>query len=399
MKKLITFLIILPSLVLTFSFQTIQAISESDFNAIYGNHVYYEPGVQSGCSSLSAGGVDGFLRALAQQESGGNITAENTESTASGKYQYLNSTWRSRYAIYGPASDYSRAKDAPEEVQDAVAYIEYAKKFQDYDNDLFKLALSHFYPVAITDESKLDIIPEGNVITPREYAEGVIEKINNGVGSDIPLLYRDAPEFSEWLEKAGIDTSKIGSSNLGCATGELESVAEIAKQYVGRQEENASNCGDEINLFFESMGEECGFPWCALFVRFVFDEAGLTLGTTTNSSLALGEWFEENKFFFTVDEPYMPQVGDVFVRERGVEGSNQGHTGIVVEVNGYSITTVEGNISNQVMERTYSDYRTMHRIVGYGRLVDADTVDPIAGYDPLENLPSGSSGNTNLSEQ
>lgn len=44
-------------------------------------------------------------------ESGGNITAQNPTSTASGKYQFLDSTW----AGYG---GYARAKDAPESVQD-----------------------------------------------------------------------------------------------------------------------------------------------------------------------------------------------------------------------------------------------------------------------------------------
>jgi hypothetical protein len=47
-------------------------------------------------------------------ESGGSLTVQNPHSTASGKWQILDSTWNN----YG---GYSRAKDAPEAVQDARA--------------------------------------------------------------------------------------------------------------------------------------------------------------------------------------------------------------------------------------------------------------------------------------
>jgi hypothetical protein len=47
-------------------------------------------------------------------ESHGNLTAQNPNSTASGKWQILDETW----AGYG---GYSRAMYAPEEVQDAKA--------------------------------------------------------------------------------------------------------------------------------------------------------------------------------------------------------------------------------------------------------------------------------------
>lgn len=49
-----------------------------------------------------------------QRESGGNITAQNPTSTASGKWQFINGTW----AGYG---GYAEAWMAPEHVQDAKA--------------------------------------------------------------------------------------------------------------------------------------------------------------------------------------------------------------------------------------------------------------------------------------
>lgn len=62
----------------------------------------------------------GFLACVRRHESGGNYQAKNPVSTASGAYQYLNSTWQTMSARAGH-SGYSTARSAPPWVQDAVA--------------------------------------------------------------------------------------------------------------------------------------------------------------------------------------------------------------------------------------------------------------------------------------
>lgn len=59
------------------------------------------------------------LESIAAAESGGDYGAQNRSSSASGKYQVLSSTW-------GGYGGYSRARDAPPEVQEAQAHELYA---------------------------------------------------------------------------------------------------------------------------------------------------------------------------------------------------------------------------------------------------------------------------------
>lgn len=154
-------------------------------------------------------GVDRFLQVLAHQESGGNPKAANPGSSARGKYQYITSTWHAHAKDYYPPADaYSTADVAPEAVQDALAKIEYTEKFVAFGSDLFKLAISHFYPAANSDPSKLDDKIGSNSITPRGYANSIINKIKTGVGIGIGLHYIEAPEFKTFFNQISTEGSE-----------------------------------------------------------------------------------------------------------------------------------------------------------------------------------------------
>ena len=62
----------------------------------------------------------GFLACVRRHESGGNYQAKNPSSTASGAYQFLDSTWRTMSARAGHGG-WGSARYAPPWVQDAVA--------------------------------------------------------------------------------------------------------------------------------------------------------------------------------------------------------------------------------------------------------------------------------------
>ncbi len=61
-----------------------------------------------------------FLSCVRARESKGSYTAQNPSSTASGAYQFLDSTWRN-VSVRSGNPGYSRAAHAPWYVQDAVA--------------------------------------------------------------------------------------------------------------------------------------------------------------------------------------------------------------------------------------------------------------------------------------
>lgn len=63
----------------------------------------------------------GFLACVRRRESGGNYSAENPTSTASGAYQFLDSSWRNLSARAGYGNYGGHAAYAPAWVQDAVA--------------------------------------------------------------------------------------------------------------------------------------------------------------------------------------------------------------------------------------------------------------------------------------
>lgn len=189
---------------------------------------YYDPRGNNVCGGTAGGGdtLTRFLQALAKQESNGNIDAVSGTG-AKGKYQYIDSTWRGHASqYYPPASKYPDALAAPEEVQDALTYIEYSAKFKSYNGDLFKLAISHFYPAANSNPSLLDQYPPGNVVTPRQYAQQFIQKVNSGSGKEIPIKASEAPEFQKWLAEKG------GGGGGGAAGGQVCSNGVVAGDIV-----------------------------------------------------------------------------------------------------------------------------------------------------------------------
>jgi hypothetical protein len=114
----------------------------------------------------TAGSIAVVLATIRTIESGGDYHARASGSTASGAYQFLDSTW----AGYG---GYHRAADAPPEVQDAKA-ASYAHTILDtHAGDVTAIPVAwyigHVPPARSTEWDTVPAPSAGNRLTPRQY--------------------------------------------------------------------------------------------------------------------------------------------------------------------------------------------------------------------------------------
>lgn len=75
------------------------------------------------CSTIPGASqeVNNALATIRHRESRGDYTAQAKGSSASGAYQFIDSTWQAATRQAGIGTQYQRAKDAPPEIQDRVA--------------------------------------------------------------------------------------------------------------------------------------------------------------------------------------------------------------------------------------------------------------------------------------
>jgi len=113
-----------------------------------------------------AGSDDIVLATIRELESGGDYSAQAVGSTASGAYQFLDSSWSG----YG---GYTHAKDAPTDVQDAKAAENVSEILDANGNDVTAVPVVWYIGhVPGQDSTEWDLVPHpeaGNRLTPRQY--------------------------------------------------------------------------------------------------------------------------------------------------------------------------------------------------------------------------------------
>jgi hypothetical protein len=157
--------------------------------------------------------IEKILAALRTNESGGNYGENSAKkgSTASGAYQFLDSTWKERAAKAGIGTEYPRAYMAPPEIQDAVA----AKWVQDI------LAM----PKVNGDVSKVPLVwftgnPEGDIDA---YAQSVNAVTPAQVQAKFMKTYDGGKYADSSYSPSGGDSSALGS----VASARIDTVAKL----------------------------------------------------------------------------------------------------------------------------------------------------------------------------
>ena len=116
--------------------------------------------------------------------------------------------------------------------------------------------------------------------------------------------------------------------------------------------------GERYIRWFGGFG--MGTAWCSIFVSWCAAQARVSesIIPKTASTTEGMVWFRQ-KNLFSAQGTYKPKRGDIIFFKTGMS-----HVGIVVDSNGNTVNTVEGNSSNQVAKRTYP---LGHKnITGYG---------------------------------
>ena len=114
-----------------------------------------------------------ILATIRTVESDGNYTARNAHASASGAYQYIDSTWQSWAARVGVDTVvYPSAWMAPPAAQDRVATANVSEILATHAGDVAAVPITWYWPRAFDHPEDLDLVPfplAGNTLTVREY--------------------------------------------------------------------------------------------------------------------------------------------------------------------------------------------------------------------------------------
>lgn len=162
-----------------------------------------------------------------------------------------------------------------------------------------------------------------------------------------------------------------------------EDVVAIAKTQLGYNESTKNYIVEEDGETIKGYtryGAWYGAPygdWCAMFASFCYRYAGVQ-GVPTDASCP--NWIRtlEHLGLYRTSGAYTPQTGDLIFFDWNANGDAD-HVGLVAEMDGDSIKTIEGNSGDTVRYQTYELSDT--RILGYGALPHQLTEEEQAQVD------------------
>lgn len=136
--------------------------------ALFSFPVLFATGDSPGLGCTAGGDVAPILATIRTLESGGDYTIRAAGSSASGAYQFLDSTW----AAYG---GYPQAWQAPPAVQDAKAAENVRSILDAHDGDVTAVPvvwyIGHLPDPGATEWDQVPAPRAGNRLTPRQYQQ------------------------------------------------------------------------------------------------------------------------------------------------------------------------------------------------------------------------------------
>ena len=138
-------------------------------------------------------------------------------------------------------------------------------------------------------------------------------------------------------------------------------LVEVARTQVGYHE--GTNNYTKYNVWFGSLNDYgYNYAWCQTFVAWCANQAGIPTSMIPRVSGTVSgmDFFKKNETW--KDAGITPEKGDIIYLHS--KSSSGYHVGIVADVSGGQISTIEGNSSDRVAEWSYSVGNSS--IVGYG---------------------------------
>ena len=128
----------------------------------------------------------------------------------------------------------------------------------------------------------------------------------------------------------------------------IKETLKIAHNEVGVNEvPPGSNSGPRVEEYLKSVRLGAGFPWCAAFVYWCFEQASAGLNRVnplprTGSCMTHWNQTKGEKITFqqVLENPKLIKPGDIFIISRK---GGRGHTGFIYDIYGDILVTVEGN--------------------------------------------------------
>ncbi len=127
-----------------------------------------EPLLASISTEVTDENVRRILDTIKGRESGGDYRVQNAKGSASGGYQFIDSTWQGLTKKYGIGTNYSSAKDAPPEVQDVVAAAYVKDILAQNNNDITKVPVV-WYTGNAAGEMSAEALAVNDGLTAAEY--------------------------------------------------------------------------------------------------------------------------------------------------------------------------------------------------------------------------------------
>lgn len=175
------------------------------------------PGQGGPTPTPAAGGTtQNILDTIKQKESGGNYQAQAKGSSASGAYQFTDSTWQSLTKKYGIGQEFAKAKDAPAQIQDLIAQKHAEQFLKQAGGDIAGVAKG-WYTGNVQGKMSDKALAANRGMTGDMYAADFVNRYNKNVASATPAGRPGSPSAN--LAQAREVTAANGGTFSGPKTG------------------------------------------------------------------------------------------------------------------------------------------------------------------------------------